>query len=150
MLVLVDLFEFKVIVTPELGVASSHRVGSFQQVVAEIAVAGFDHPGVFRFKFTGLVFVPDKTGKLGDRGLGIETADIADLSDDAGRVDLADAWDGCQGVRDDLKLLFNGLVQHLDLLFQGPHGGNRDCHRLIYRIVHSNRQAVREIGRAHV
>ena len=42
MLVLVDLFEFKVIVTPELGVASSHRVGSFQQVVAEIAVARFN------------------------------------------------------------------------------------------------------------
>ena len=40
MLVLVDLFEFEVIVTPELGVASSHGVGGFQQVVAEIAVAG--------------------------------------------------------------------------------------------------------------
>ena len=38
MLVLVDLFEFEVIVTPELGVASSHGVGGFQQVVAEIAV----------------------------------------------------------------------------------------------------------------
>ena len=72
MLVLVDLFEFKVIVTPELGVASSHRVGSFQQVVAEIAVAGFNHSGVLRFKFTGLVLCPDKAGKLGDRGLGIE------------------------------------------------------------------------------
>ena len=66
MLVLVDLFEFKVIVTPELGVASSHRVGSFQQVVAEIAVAGFNHSGVLRFKFTGLVLCPDKAGKLGD------------------------------------------------------------------------------------
>ena len=32
-LVLVDLFEFEVIVSPELGVASSHRVGGFQQVV---------------------------------------------------------------------------------------------------------------------
>lgn len=35
---LVDLFEFEVIVTPKLGVASSHGVGGFQQVVAEIAV----------------------------------------------------------------------------------------------------------------
>ena len=70
MLVLVDLFKFEVIVAPKLGVASSHGVGGLQQVVAEIAVAGFDHPGVFRFKFTGLVFVPDETGKLGDRGLG--------------------------------------------------------------------------------
>ena len=42
MLVLVDLFEFEVIVTPELGVASSHGVGGFQQVVAEIAVARFN------------------------------------------------------------------------------------------------------------
>ena len=91
MLVLVDLFEFKVIVTPELGVASSHRVGSFQQIVAEIAVAGFNHPGVLRFKFTGLVLCPDKASKLGDRGLGIETVDIANLSDDTGGVDLPNA-----------------------------------------------------------
>ena len=40
MLVLVDLFEFEVIVAPKLGVASSHGVGGLQQVVAEIAVAG--------------------------------------------------------------------------------------------------------------
>ena len=116
MLVLVDLMEFEVIVAPELGVASSHRVGGFQQVVAEIAVAGFNHPGVLRFKFTGLVFVPDKAGKLGDRGLGIEAVDIANLSDDTSRVNLANAGDGCQRVRDDLELVFNGLVQNLDLL----------------------------------
>ncbi len=59
----------EVIVAPELGVASSHRVGGFQQVVAEVAVAGFNHPEVFRLEVTGLVFVPDKTGKLGNRGL---------------------------------------------------------------------------------
>ena len=33
MLELIDLFEFKVIVAPELGVASSRGVGGFQQVV---------------------------------------------------------------------------------------------------------------------
>ena len=38
MLVLVDLMEFEVVVAPELGAASSHRVGGFQQIVAEIAV----------------------------------------------------------------------------------------------------------------
>lgn len=32
MLELVDLFEFEVIVAPELGVASSHGVGGFQQI----------------------------------------------------------------------------------------------------------------------
>ena len=94
MLVLVDLFEFKVIVTPELGVASSHRVGSFQQVVAEIAVAGFNHLGMFCFKVTGLVPVPDKAGKLGNRGLRIKAMDIADFSNDSGGVDFANAWDG--------------------------------------------------------
>ena len=94
MLVLVDLMVLEVIVAPELGVASSHRVGGFQQVVTEIAVAGFNHPGVLRFKFTGLVLGPDKAGKLGDRGLGIETVDIANFSDDTGGVDLANAGNG--------------------------------------------------------
>ena len=42
MLELVDLMEFEVVVAPKLGVASSHRVGGFQQVVAEIAVARFN------------------------------------------------------------------------------------------------------------
>ena len=63
MLVLVDLFEFEVIVTPELGVASSHRVGGFQQVVAEIAVAGFNHSGVFGLEVARLAPVPDKAGE---------------------------------------------------------------------------------------
>ena len=80
MLVLVDLFELEVIVAPELGVASSHGVGCFQQVVAEIAVAGLDHLGMFGLKVTGLVLCPDKAGKLGDRGLGIETVDITNFS----------------------------------------------------------------------
>ena len=39
---LVDLVELEVVVAPKLGVASSHGVGGFQQVVAEIAVAGLD------------------------------------------------------------------------------------------------------------
>ena len=94
MLVHVDLFEFKVIVAPELGVASSHRVGGFQQVITEVAVAGFNHPGMLRLKFAGLVFVPDEAGELGNRGLGAKTVDIADLSDDTGGVNLSNAWDG--------------------------------------------------------
>ena len=117
MLVLVDLFEFEVIVTPELGVASSHGVGGFQQVVAEVAVSGFNHQGVLRLEFTGLVFVPDKTGKLGDRGLRIKAVDIADFSDDTGGVNLVNAGDGGQGIRNDLKLVFNGFIQNLDLVF---------------------------------
>ena len=148
MLVLVDLFEFEVIVAPELGVASSHRVGGFQQIVAEIAVAGFNHPGVFRLKLTGLVFVPDKAGKLGDRGLGFEAADVTEFGDDPSRVDLANAGDGGQGVRDDLKLLFNGFVENLDLLLQCPHGGNRDGHGLVHGVVHCLGQTIRASGRS--
>ena len=115
MLVLVDLFEFEVVVTPELRVASSHRVGGFQQVVAEITVARFNHPGMLGLKVTGLVLMPDKTGKFGNGGLRVETVDIANFSDDAGRVDLANAGNGCQRIWDNLKVLLNGFVQHLDL-----------------------------------
>ncbi len=113
MLVLVDLFEFEVIVAPEFGVASSHRVGSFQQVVTEISVAGFNHPGMLSLKFTGLVFVPDKTSELGDRGLGIEAANVANLGDNTGGINLANARDRRQRVWDNFKLLFNSLIQSL-------------------------------------
>ena len=109
MLVLVDLFEFEVIVTPELGVASSHGVGGFQQVVAEIAVAGFNHSGV-GLEVARLAPVPDKAGVFGNRGLGIKTVDITNLSNDTGGVDLANTGDGGQSVRNDFKLLFNGLI----------------------------------------
>ncbi len=64
MLVLVDLFKFEVVVAPELGVASSHRVGGFQQIVAEIAVAGFNHSGMLRFKFTGLILCQTRPANL--------------------------------------------------------------------------------------
>ena len=61
MLVLVDLFILEVVVAPKLGVASSHGVGGFQQVIAKIAVAGLDEPGVLCLKVTRLVLRPDKT-----------------------------------------------------------------------------------------
>ena len=54
MLVVVDLAEFEVAVMPGLGVTSSYRVGSLQQIVTEAAVIGFDHLRMFRFKFAGL------------------------------------------------------------------------------------------------
>ena len=55
MLELIDLMELEVIVAPELGVASSHGVGGFQQVVAKVTVSGLNHPGILCFKITGLV-----------------------------------------------------------------------------------------------
>ena len=48
--VLVDPFEFKVVVAPGLGVAPSHRISGFQQAVAVVAVFGFNLFGIFGFK----------------------------------------------------------------------------------------------------
>ena len=112
MLVLVDLFEFEVVV---LGVASSHRVGGFQQVVAEISVAGFNHLRMLCLKVAGLVPAPDKACVFGNRGLGVEAMDIPNFGDDTGRVDLPNAGNRGQGIWDDLRLLFNGFVQNFDL-----------------------------------
>ena len=94
MLELIDLFEFEVIVAPELGVASSHGVGGFQQVVTEIAVTGLDELGMLSLKVAGLVLRPDKAGKLGNGRLRVKAVDIADLGNDTGGVDLADTGDG--------------------------------------------------------
>ena len=91
---------------------------------------------------------PDKAGKLGDRGLGSETVDIANFSDNTGGVNLANAWNRGQGIWDNLKLLFNGFVQNLDLFFQRPHGGDRNGHGLVHGVVHCFRQTVRTSGRS--
>ena len=91
MLVLVNLLEFEVIVAPELGVASSHRVGGFQQIVAKETVAGLDELSVLGFKFPGLVLLPDKAGELSDGRLGLETVNVANFGDDASGVNLADS-----------------------------------------------------------
>ena len=78
MLVLVNLMVLEIAVAPELGNASFSEL-ALPTVVAEIFVLGFNHPGVLCLEFTGLVFVPDKTGKLGDRGLRIKAVDIANF-----------------------------------------------------------------------
>ena len=92
--------------------------------------------------------MPDKTGKFSNRGLRIKPMDIANFSDDTGGVDFANARDGGQCIRDDLKLLLNGFVQHLDLLLQCPHRSDRNGHSLIYSVVHRLRQPVRSSGRS--
>lgn len=74
----------------------------------------------------------------------IEHKDL--IIDPLRRVVTMYARDGDKGVWDDFKLLLNGFVQDLDLLSQRTHGGNRDCHRLIYGVVHSNRQAIGTSG----
>jgi hypothetical protein len=77
------------------------------------------------FKITGLVLCPDKTGKLGNRGLGVKTVDVANLGDDTGGVHLADTGDRGKRIGNDLKLLLNGFVQGLDLTFQSSYGDHR-------------------------
>ena len=126
MLELIDLVELEVIVAPELGVASSHGVGGFQQVVTKVTVAGLYHSGILCLEVPGLVLCPDKAGVLGHRSLRFKAVNVANLGDDTGRVDLPNAWDRGQGVGDDFKLLFNGFFQHLDLALQRPHGSDRD------------------------
>ena len=42
MLVLMNLFVLEVVIAPKLRVASSHRVGGFQQVIAEETIARLD------------------------------------------------------------------------------------------------------------
>ena len=86
MLVLVHLFVLEVIIAPELGVASSHRVGGFQQVIAEETVAGLDELPVLGFKFPRLVLGPDKAGKFGYGCLGLKAVDIANLGDDTSGI----------------------------------------------------------------
>ena len=94
MLALIDLVVFEVIVALKLGVASSHRVCSFQQVVAKESVAGFDHAGVLGFEIARLMLCPHKAGVLGNGSLRLETVDVADLGDDTSGVDFADARNG--------------------------------------------------------
>ena len=119
MLVSVDLFEFEVIVAPELGVASSHGVGGFQQVVTKETIAGFDEFPVLGVKFPGLVLCPDKTGKLGHGCLGLKAVDIANLGDDTGGVDLADAGDRSQRNRlKERKEFMRQKQQIVNTLFQ--------------------------------
>ena len=137
MLELIDLMKFEVIVAPELGVASSHGVGGFQQVVAKVAVAGFNQSCILCYKVTGLVLRPDKSCVLGNRSLRFKAADIADLGDDTGRINRTDTWDRGQGIGDDFELLLNGFFQHLEMALQRPHRGNGYRHSLINGVIDS-------------
>ena len=84
MLGLVDFFEFEVIIAPELGVASSHGAGGFQQIVTGIAIAGFDELGVLGLEVARLVLHPDEIGIFGHRCLEIESMNIADFGSSTG------------------------------------------------------------------
>lgn len=135
MLELVDLVKFEVVVAPKFGVTSSHGVGGFQQVVAKETVAGLDEVAVLGLVVTGLVLRPNKADILDNERLGLKTVNVANLGDDAGGVDLADAMDGGQRVGDNLKLLLDGFAQRLNLALHGPYKCNDHAHGLVDGVV---------------
>jgi len=85
---------FLPVVLAEFLIAVFYRVGSFNQVIVKESVAGFDTLGVFGFKSAGLMPAPCEAGILGHGGLVTETVDIANLGENAGRVDFVNARDG--------------------------------------------------------
>ena len=147
MLVLIDLFELEVIVAPKLSVASSHRVGGFQQIAAEETIAGLNKLRVLCLEVARLVPGPDETSELGHGRLGLNPMDVAALGDDTDRIDLTNARNGCKRIGVYFELMPNSLVLHFDLAVQRPHGGDRNRHGLNGGIIHGLGQAVRTFSR---
>ena len=92
MLELIDLTVFEVVVTLKLGVATSQRIGGFQQVVAKETVAGLNEAGSLGFKIAGLVLIPNKARVLGKGRLGVKAVDVADFGKKTGCVNRADSF----------------------------------------------------------
>ncbi len=68
-------------------------MGSFNQVVFQEAVAGFDEAGVLSFKHAGLTLCPRNPCIFCDGGLSAKTLDVANLGDDAGGLKrTSGAW----------------------------------------------------------
>lgn len=105
MLELVDLFVFDVKVAPELGVASCHGVGGFQQIVAKETVAGLIILVCSDSKSPDWCCDTHKIGILGNRCLSVKPEIVTDFGDDAGRVDFTDSRNGCKRIRDDFVLV---------------------------------------------
>ena len=96
----IDLFEFEVVVSAKLRVAPSERIGSFQQVIAKIAIAGLDKISDFAVEIAGFILRPSDTGIFGESSVVRKTVDVTDFGDDTGRVDRTDTIDRSKGVRD--------------------------------------------------
>lgn len=65
---------------------------------------------MLRFKVTGLIPVPNKFSAFGNRNSGIRTVNSPNFSDDTRGVDLSNARNWSQGIRNDFKLMFNILA----------------------------------------
>jgi len=107
-------------------------VDSFDQIVAQIVVAGEDEAGVIRVKLTGLVARPGEAGILGEGSLVGEAMDVADFSDDASGVNGANALDAGEGIAgkscDDIG---DSFVVIFELLFIESDRSGRNSEHLI-------------------
>src|SRR5712691_3118398 len=73
------------VVGTELRAVLAHRVGSLDQVVAQVAVPGLGELPVLALELPALVAPPGEAGELGELLLVVEPGDVAHLRHDAGR-----------------------------------------------------------------
>src|SRR5690606_36514133 len=140
------------VILAEFRFAVFHRVGSFNQVVAKESVAGTNAFGVFGLKRTGLVPAPCQTGILGQGGLVVKTFDVANLSENAGRVNLVDAGDGAKapGAVHAVQDPLDGFVQLLELSLDATDRLDGDAQHKIDGVFHDLGQPVRVSDRKSV
>lgn len=81
------LFVFALVVGTELRAIKPDRVGSFDEVVAKVSVAGPGEWPIFALELTRLMSSPSETGELGHRLLAFEPRDVPDLGNDARDAD---------------------------------------------------------------
>ena len=93
MLETIDFFELDVIVSAKLRIALSERIGSFQQVITQVTITGFDKISNFGGEIAGLVFRPSDASILGESRMVSKTIYIADFRNDTGGIDLPDTFD---------------------------------------------------------
>src|SRR5690606_36528302 len=112
------------------------------------SVAGTNAFGVFGLKRTGLVPAPCQTGILGQGGLVVKTFDVANLSENAGRVNLVDAGDGAKapGAVHAVQDPLDGFVQLLELSLDATDRLDGDAQHKIDGVFHDLGQPVRVSG----
>src|SRR5215210_2303144 len=143
MLVARRLAELLLVVGTELLRREPHRVCRLDHVVAQIDVAGLGERAILPLELPGLVAPPGEAAKLSQRLLALEAPYVADLGDDAGAKDRAEAGDGRERLgRSRLKLGGYSLLDGLDLRLKRPHGGERGAQEEVHGFDHGLRKRV--------
>lgn len=105
------LGELLSVVGTELRAVHPHRVGGLNHVVTEVGVATLGERPLFSLELSGLVAPPGEPAELRQGLLALEAPYVADLGDDAGGEDRAEAGDGGKRLgRSRLKLGGYGLL----------------------------------------